>query len=237
MGCKHGAERLSRSRLGQVRMPGLGTPDKCACCMLQDTADVQYQQACHSRTSCSPLPAVAETAAAACGNLASRSLLPIQLTSSAARAHGLCRAWVAAISAVVSVQVLYGVNQRLIGEDVDSPLATIRPVKCVTVCLVTGDRGLCGGYNSFAIKKVRALRALGTMRGSRCSQRSSAHVRQRHIGSIEGTQAARSQSTGSATCAKKHCHHQHTPGEMLQMSMTPIWDLYSAGRGTHQGAE
>lgn len=52
------------------------------------------------------------------------------------------------------MQVLYGVNQRLRTEDVDSPLAIIRPVKAVTVCVVTGDRGLCGGYNNFAIRKV-----------------------------------------------------------------------------------
>lgn len=59
----------------------------------------------------------------------------------------------------LGVQVLYGVNQRLRMEDVDSPLANIRPVKKVTVCIVTGDRGLCGGYNAFAIKKARAARA------------------------------------------------------------------------------
>jgi hypothetical protein len=63
---------------------------------------------------------------------------------------------IAVISMAHAVQVLYGVNQRLQGEDVDSPLATIRPVKTVTVCCVTGDRGLCGGYNAFAIKKVCA---------------------------------------------------------------------------------
>lgn len=45
-------------------------------------------------------------------------------------------------------------NRRLATEDVDSPLAQVRPVKTVAVCLVTGDRGLCGGYNNFAIKKV-----------------------------------------------------------------------------------
>jgi F0F1-type ATP synthase gamma subunit len=39
-------------------------------------------------------------------------------------------------------------------EYVDSPLAEIRAVKSVALCLVTGDRGLCGGYNNFAIKKV-----------------------------------------------------------------------------------
>lgn len=56
-----------------------------------------------------------------------------------------------------SVQVLYGLNQRLRDDDVDTPLANIRPVKSVTVALVTGDRGLCGGYNNFVIKKVRAF--------------------------------------------------------------------------------
>merc|ERR1712118_166616 len=52
------------------------------------------------------------------------------------------------------VKVLYGVNQRLRDEDVDSPLTTIRPVKTVLLVVVTGDRGLCGGYNSYVIKKA-----------------------------------------------------------------------------------
>ena len=51
-------------------------------------------------------------------------------------------------------QVLYGVNQRLRVEDVDSPLVTIRPVKSVLLVVVTGDRGLCGGYNNAIIKKT-----------------------------------------------------------------------------------
>lgn len=63
------------------------------------------------------------------------------------------------------VKVLYGVNQRLRVEDVDSPLVTVRPVKSVLVAIVTGDRGLCGGYNNFVIKKsearVRELMAMG----------------------------------------------------------------------------
>ena len=54
------------------------------------------------------------------------------------------------------VKVLYAVNQRLVAEDVDSPLVKIRPVKAVLVVVVTGDRGLCGGYNNFAIKKAEA---------------------------------------------------------------------------------
>merc|ERR1719453_1034821 len=54
------------------------------------------------------------------------------------------------------VKVLYGVNQRLQDEDVDSPLTTIRPVSQVLLVVVTGDRGLCGGYNNYVIKKAVA---------------------------------------------------------------------------------
>ena len=53
-----------------------------------------------------------------------------------------------------SPQVLYGVNLRLRDEDVDSPLTSIRPVKRVSLICLTGDRGLCGGYNNFVIKKA-----------------------------------------------------------------------------------
>eukprot|EP00983_Pelagomonas_calceolata_P051099 1142261-Pelagomonas_calceolata.AAC.4 len=52
-------------------------------------------------------------------------------------------------------QVLYGVNQRVRVEDVDSPLCEIRPVQTVQLVCMTGDRGLCGGYNNFILKKVR----------------------------------------------------------------------------------
>merc|ERR1711907_398839 len=54
------------------------------------------------------------------------------------------------------VKVLYGVNQRLEDEDVDSPLTTIRAVKTVLLVVITGDRGLCGGYNNYVIKKAVA---------------------------------------------------------------------------------
>jgi len=54
------------------------------------------------------------------------------------------------------VKILYGVNQRLVDEDVDSPLTNIRYVKSVLLVVVTGDRGLCGGYNSYIIKKAVA---------------------------------------------------------------------------------
>merc|ERR1711937_849873 len=62
------------------------------------------------------------------------------------------------------VKVLYGVNQRLQDEDVDSPLTCIRPVKTVLLVVVTGDRGLCGGYNNFVIKKsVARIQELNEM--------------------------------------------------------------------------
>jgi len=51
------------------------------------------------------------------------------------------------------VKVLYGVNQCLQDEDVDSPLTNIRYVKSVLLVVITGDRGLCGGYNNYVLKK------------------------------------------------------------------------------------
>merc|ERR1711939_1252860 len=66
------------------------------------------------------------------------------------------------------VKVLYGVNQRLQDGDVDSPLTSIRPVKTVLLVVVTGDRGLCGGYNNFVIKKsVARIQELNEM-GVQC---------------------------------------------------------------------
>merc|ERR1711904_248372 len=54
------------------------------------------------------------------------------------------------------VKVLYGVNQCLQDEDVNSPLTNIRYVKSVLLVVITGDRGLCGGYNNYLIKKAVA---------------------------------------------------------------------------------
>jgi F-type H+-transporting ATPase subunit gamma len=63
------------------------------------------------------------------------------------------------------VKVLFAINQRLSGEDVDVPLTNVRPVKTVLLIVCTGDRGLCGGFNNFIIKKtekrVRELTAQG----------------------------------------------------------------------------
>lgn len=50
--------------------------------------------------------------------------------------------------------VFGGLIQRLGGENIDLPLLTQREVNKVTLVCITGDRGLCGGYNSFMIKKA-----------------------------------------------------------------------------------
>jgi F-type H+-transporting ATPase subunit gamma len=52
--------------------------------------------------------------------------------------------------------VFGGLINRLGGEAADLPLLTQREVNKVTLCVITGDRGLCGGYNSFMIKKAEA---------------------------------------------------------------------------------
>ena len=52
--------------------------------------------------------------------------------------------------------VFGGLIQRLDGESIDLPLLTQREVNKVTLVVVTGDRGLCGGYNSYMIKKAEA---------------------------------------------------------------------------------
>jgi len=50
--------------------------------------------------------------------------------------------------------VFGGLINRLGGDAIDLPLLTQRDVKKVTLVCITGDRGLCGGYNSFIIKKT-----------------------------------------------------------------------------------
>lgn len=52
--------------------------------------------------------------------------------------------------------VFGGLVQRMGGDTADIPLLTQREVKKVTLVCITGDRGLCGGYNSFMIKKTEA---------------------------------------------------------------------------------
>lgn len=57
------------------------------------------------------------------------------------------------------VKTLYGINQKVRADDLESDLTDIRPVKNVLLVTVSGDRGLCGGYNSFILKKTLARKA------------------------------------------------------------------------------
>lgn len=51
-------------------------------------------------------------------------------------------------------QVLYGLQTRLRFEDVNLPLLKQRPVRTVGLLVVTGDRGLCGAYNTNVIRRA-----------------------------------------------------------------------------------
>jgi F-type H+-transporting ATPase subunit gamma len=53
-------------------------------------------------------------------------------------------------------RILGGLLERLSTESLDIPLMETRTAKKVALVVVTGDRGLCGGYNSNAIKKAEA---------------------------------------------------------------------------------
>ncbi len=49
-------------------------------------------------------------------------------------------------------QVLYSLQNRLKFEDINLPLLEQREVKSVALLVISGDRGLCGGYNANAIR-------------------------------------------------------------------------------------
>ncbi|KAL8261440.1 hypothetical protein R6Q59_025499 [Mikania micrantha] len=52
------------------------------------------------------------------------------------------------------IDVLYSINQQAQLEDIDIPLTNIRPVKKVALVVVTGERGLCGGFNNYVLRKT-----------------------------------------------------------------------------------
>lgn len=51
-------------------------------------------------------------------------------------------------------QVLYGLQTRLRFEDADLPLLKKRDVQTVGLLVISGDRGLCGAYNSNVIRRA-----------------------------------------------------------------------------------
>ncbi|AFY60922.1 MULTISPECIES: F0F1 ATP synthase subunit gamma [Cyanophyceae] len=50
--------------------------------------------------------------------------------------------------------VLHGLQARLRFEEANLPLLAKRPVKKVALLVITGDRGLCGAYNSSVIRRA-----------------------------------------------------------------------------------
>ena len=53
-------------------------------------------------------------------------------------------------------QVLYGLQSRLKFEETDLPLFKKRDVKTVGLLVISGDRGLCGAYNSNVIRRAES---------------------------------------------------------------------------------
>lgn len=51
---------------------------------------------------------------------------------------------------------LYNIHEQLQLDDVDVPLTNIRPVRRVGLVVITGDRGLCGSFNSGVFRKAEA---------------------------------------------------------------------------------
>jgi F-type H+-transporting ATPase subunit gamma len=51
-------------------------------------------------------------------------------------------------------RVLENLQSRMRFEDLDAPLLEERPVASITLLAITGDRGLCGGYNANIIKRT-----------------------------------------------------------------------------------
>ncbi|KAL7618581.1 hypothetical protein Lser_V15G00125 [Lactuca serriola] len=52
------------------------------------------------------------------------------------------------------IDVIYSINQQCQLEDVDIPLTDVRPVKKVALVVITGERGLCGGFNNIILRKA-----------------------------------------------------------------------------------
>jgi F-type H+-transporting ATPase subunit gamma len=62
-------------------------------------------------------------------------------------------------------RVLENLQSRMRFEDVDAPLLEARDVGTITLLAVTGDRGLCGGYNANIIKRTEQRHAELTGQG------------------------------------------------------------------------
>ena len=75
---------------------------------------------------------------------------------------------------LIIAQVFKTVLEACKSEEVELPILEVREVKKVSLVVVTGDRGLCGGYNSQIIKqatkRIAKLESQGiAVRPSRCN--------------------------------------------------------------------
>ncbi|XP_010532125.1 PREDICTED: ATP synthase gamma chain 2, chloroplastic isoform X1 [Tarenaya hassleriana] len=82
------------------------------------------------------------------------------------------------------VGFLYSINRCAQLEGVDFPLTIVRPVTRVALVVVTGDKGLCGGFNNAVIKKANARAKELKERGIECTvisvgKKGNAHFRHR----------------------------------------------------------
>lgn len=53
-------------------------------------------------------------------------------------------------------KIFRALSQQIGAENIDLPLLKARQVKKVMLVAISGDRGLCGGYNGYAIKRTEA---------------------------------------------------------------------------------
>jgi F-type H+-transporting ATPase subunit gamma len=51
-------------------------------------------------------------------------------------------------------QVLYRLQSRIKFDEISLPLLDVRPVQTVGILVISGDRGLCGGYNTNVIRRA-----------------------------------------------------------------------------------
>lgn len=103
-------------------------------------------------------------------------------------------------------QVLYGLQNRLKFEEADLPLLRKRDVKTVGILVISGDRGLCGGYNGNVIRKAenraKELKAQGLNYKFVLVGRKATQYFQRREQPIEETYTNLSQVPTAAEAAK-----------------------------------
>jgi F-type H+-transporting ATPase subunit gamma len=103
-------------------------------------------------------------------------------------------------------QVLYGLQARLKFEEADLPLLKKREIKKVALLVVSGDRGLCGAYNSNVIRRAeertKELKAEGVAYTLVLVGRKATQYFQRREQPIEATYTSLEQIPTAAEAAK-----------------------------------